>query len=360
MRIILFFMVVSIHVCAPYFYTNTVVGTVNWQFANFFNGFSRFAVDAFVITSGYFMFQDKNPARQIKKLLISIIPFTLPYIYLVSGDYHTIDKIIWHWIDDFLRNSLYFYHMWYIQVMIIIYLLADIINRAADSINKKEHLRLIICLLVLSSVIPTVCYITGYDFVNYRLFTSRVGLFVTLYIIGSYIKKYNSEDNRLIKPSKALCLFLISNFSVVFFSVIYNYKTSPLIFFKGLQGIKMEYPFGGFIGAFCEFNNILVIISAILFFLIFININFSSKVINFIAKKTFGAYVLHVFWIQYLARTIKILNPFAKHETNTYPLYALLFIILVGICSILSIIIVDLVIIFVKKQITKYCIRNKT
>lgn len=349
MRIILFFMVVSIHVCGPYFYKHTIVGTLNWQFANFFNGFSRFAVNAFVITSGYFMLRDKNPTRQIKKLLISIIPFVLPYIYLVSGDYGTVGKILWHWIDDLFRNNLYFYHMWYVQVMVIIYLLAGILNKVSENADRKEHLRLILCLLIISSVIPTICFLTGYDFVNYRQFTSRVGLFVTLYIIGNYIRKYNSEEHRIIKPAKALCLFLISNLSVVFFSIVYNYKTSPLILLNWLNGKNYEYPFNGVRGTFYEFSNIFVIISAVLFFLIFVNLNFSSKIINYIAKKTFGAYVLHVFWIQLLARNSKVLNPFTKYETTTYPVYALLFIILVGIFSILSVIFIDLGIMLIKR-----------
>ena len=93
----------------------------------------------------------------------------------------------------------------------------------------------------------------------------------------------------------------------------------------------MTYPLGGFSGAFYEFNNFLVIVAAVLMLLAFLQTKIpGSQAINRMGGLTYGAYVVHVFWITVLSRFV---NPFAASESPRYPLVAVLLILSVAACS---------------------------
>ncbi len=57
-------------------------------------------------------------------------------------------------------------------------------NKLVNNMDKKEHRNLIIILLILISIIPIL--------INGALgFYSDIGLFICLYFIGAYIRKYD-------------------------------------------------------------------------------------------------------------------------------------------------------------------------
>lgn len=338
MRILLFVMVVCIHVCSPFLNSNHIVSDLSWQFTNLIDGFSRVSVNGFVIISCYFLYTRRNTAKsRLKSLLIPLCFYLIPYLFLYIKDSSNI-WAFYYLFKDLLDNQTYLYHLWYLQVLLIIHLLADYFNLLIDNLDKAKHKSLIVILLVFSSFIPTICYLVDYQFVDTSLFSSRLTLFITLYFIGAYINKYNLSFNRF----KLFISFMIAEIAVVLFTFIYNYKTSPIILALNLRGIELSYPFPGFIGAFYDFNNIVIILASVTLFLFFRSLDFKSKAINYISKKTYGAYILHIFWINILSE-IYYLNPYVYYGTIYYPAVLLIFIFLVSFCSICSVIIIDVV-----------------
>lgn len=331
MRVVLFVMVVAIHVGAPYLSSYNVSGVLNWQFANLLDGGSRIAVDCFVLLTGYFLSSSKDPkpARQIVRVLSPVAFYMLLYLplfYLDSSG--NLVRALSTAAVDLLSNSIYFYHLWYTQVIIILYLLSPYMNVLVSELPKERLRNLILVLYCVASVIPSIVYATGVQFYDLGLLNSRLTLFVLLYLVGAYVRKH-----LLTKASaKGLfSLFVLADMMVVALSFVYNSRHSPLIFFAKQRGVEMAYPLGGFSGAFYEFNNSLVIVAAVLMLLAFLQTKIpGSQAINRMGGLTYGAYVVHVFWITVLSRFV---NPFAASESPRYPLVAVLLILSVAACS---------------------------
>lgn len=329
-RILLFFMVVTIHVSSPYFNTNHIVGLFNWQFTNLLDGCSRIAVNCFILISGYFMIHQSSGIPHLKKLLQPLTLFLLPYYGMYAYE-HGIIKGIYPFLSDFMAADGHFYHLWFFQVMIVLYLLSGYINIVLNTLTRSGYKKLLATLLLLYSILPTLGFLLECEFFKTSLFVSRASLFILLYCIGGYIKKYKLSFPR----RKILPLFLCSQLLIVFLTILYNYKTSPLFLLHKLRGIPLEYPLSGFIGVAYDYNSIFVISASILFFLLFTQREYHSPKINAIAKHVFNGYIIHVFWIGLLAK-IPSISPFIRFQNPDYPIYVLLTIILVFTLSLCS------------------------
>ena len=312
MRIILFVMVVSLHISGPYLTSHFYTGTLEWQFSNMADGFSRLGSIGFVLIAAYFMSSSKSSRswRRVLKLLPPLAFYFPLYLVLYNMDKRAAGaltettKLFWNTpfckaALDFLKADGHFYPLWYVQVFIATYLLAPFLNTVIDHVERQDLKRLITVLFLLTSGIPTLVYITGIQFYRFDLFASNLGFFVTLYLISAYIRRYVDIKT----PAKTLfAVFLGGELSLVFLSFLYNSRYSPLIFFNKLMGITMTYPFSGFLGNFYERTNSLVLATGIAMFLFFLKLDFSSKPVNNLASKTYGAYIVHVFWINILTR----------------------------------------------------------
>lgn len=334
MRIILFFMVVSIHVASPYLSTHTLVGTVNWQVANLLDGGSRVAVDCFVLLTGYFVgsLKDPKPSRLISKALSPVAFYLLlyfPLYFLNSGG--NLAGAICGGLADLAGRGVYLYHLWYVQVLIVVYLLAPYLNLLVQQLSPRQARNLIIVLLVVGSAIPTAVYMTGVDYYDLSLLNSRLLLFITLYLLGAHLRK----NVRIgVPPAKAFGLFIAADCLVVALSCLYNSRYSPLIFFGKLRGVTLAYPFHGMTGAFYEFNNLLVIAASVMLLAAFSSIRFSSKLVNTVSSWSYGAYIVHVWWITVLGHLAAPLGP--VFESARYPLMTVLFVASVAVLSLLT------------------------
>ncbi len=312
MRIILFVMVVSLHISGPYLTSHFYTGTLEWQFSNLVDGCSRLGSIGFVLIAGYFMSSSKSSRswRRVLKLLPPFAFYFPVYLVLYNMDKNAVGvlaeptKLFWDTpfcraVLDFLKADGHFYPLWYVQVFIATYLLAPFLNTLIDHISRQDLKHLITVLFLINSGIPTLVYVTGIQFYRFDFFSSKLGFFVTLYLISAYIRRYvviKAGANTL------LAIFLGGEFSLVFLSFLYNSRYSPLIFFNRLMGITMNYPFSGFLGNFYERTNSLVVATGIAMFLYFLKLDFSSEPVNNVASKTYGAYIGHVFWINILTR----------------------------------------------------------
>ncbi len=331
MRIILFMMVVSLHVSGPYLATRFDSATLNWQFSNLIDGSCRLGSIGFVLISGYFMSGSKSqrPARRVLRLLPPLAFYFPIYLVLYYLDFKVANPAassaanqalsasplafhqtpVFQAIMDFMKAEGHFYPLWYIQVFIATYLLAPYLNLLVRQLTHEQFRNLITVLLTITSAIPTLVYITDIQFYRFDLFSSRLGLFVTLYLIGSYIRKHV----QISKSARTLFLmFATGELLIVLLTFIYNSRFSPLIFFKKIMGVNITYPFNGFSGAFYERSNSLVIATGVLMFLFFLKIEISSeslsKATNWVSAKTYGAYICHVFWVDILGHHFPIFS----------------------------------------------------
>lgn len=150
---------------------------------------------------------------------------------------------------------------WFIKTYVYLFLLSPILNTALEHFNKKQA-------LLSLALLTVICVYFGWywrDDVNkdgYNLVN-----FIWIYCIGYYLR--NHFDLHKTKSIFYLVIWLVASILNALFSILFDTYVS------------------------WSYNNPLVTIAAIGFFLFFVSYDFSSKPINFIAQSTLGIYLLH-------------------------------------------------------------------
>ena len=261
LRIIAMLMIISVH-----YLDAGGGGIVSRPFTmNFNNAFARGAesvaiigVNLFVLITGYFSVKQKGINLRRITGIVLLVAFWggLLYIHgLAAGETFSFVGLI---------KALFPYMfgtMWYIRVYLMLVILAPFLNILLNRLNSKGLITYIAAITVLfsllSSFVPAFKNAAGYDIIH----------FIMMYSIGAAV---NLKSDRL--PSKSLCfiIFLISSAATTAFSV----------WGDGL-------PYWGY-------DFITCVVSSAALFALFIQIEFHSGIINFIAKTTLGIYVLNI------------------------------------------------------------------
>lgn len=263
-------------------------------------------VNSFVLISGYFGIRCKV------KGFLSLLCETCFYYY---GIYFFVGLIgLFEKTETWSIKSLLLpisSSNWYILQYMILYLSAPIINCYIESVNKKNFQKFIICQIVLSVWFGFIMgrpeFGTGFSFV----------FMIALYSIGRYLAIYGQK---FVENSKKYILFVIYILCSVFNSCI-------MIFWHIDLGMNRPY--------MLAYNNPLVIISSIAFFLIFLKMKFYNNYINIIAKSTLAVLLIHTHPI--LKKHFIMINQFLfkNHDFLTYFIIDLLLLSIVFISAIL-------------------------
>jgi hypothetical protein len=150
---------------------------------------------------------------------------------------------------------------WFIKVYIYLFLLSPLVNKALEVCNKKQLHLILLSLTIISvyfgwfwhdEVNPD-----GFNLIN----------FIWIYCIGYYLHHW--FEVKSITPVAYLLIWMVC--SIV----------------NAVGAIAMTSY------AAWTYNNPLLVIAAIAFFLFFVSFDFSSKIINNIARCTLGVYLIH-------------------------------------------------------------------
>ncbi len=226
-------------------------------------------VTIFVIITGYVSYGKNIKISKIIKLEFQVIFYSL-ILYIISS-------IIMHTniLSIDLVKSIFpiiFKKYWFISAYIILYLFVPYINMIIDKFDNDILKKLIITNIVLVFIIPT---ITTSD-----LFFNELFQFISFYLVGAYIKKYNinviNKKKQINILMICICIFLISSTIIIEF-----------ISFK-FQFLK---PYSTY---FFNRNSIFILMLAICIFLEFISIEeYNCNIINNISSTTLGIYLIH-------------------------------------------------------------------
>ena len=225
---------------------------------------SCIGVDLFILISGFFSIRPK---------LKSIINLFSVLFFFYVGTY------IWRCAMGCVSFNLgmLFYHAcafsrenWFIQAYLFLMLLSPILNAFVESVDKKK--------LSLFVLVYAGCalYFSCIKHSTYFYFNDgySVTCFILLYLIGRYIRLYLRTDLERI-PS--LLLWVGYVFSTLILSLSYFLGTIGPINLSG----------------FAQYDSLFVIIPAVLLFLLFGRISFSSRFVNFIGKSCLAVFILH-------------------------------------------------------------------
>lgn len=215
-------------------------------------------VDLFVIITSWFSTeQNKINFLKIFRLLIEVSFWGIVSLFLAycvrEGPFDLV-SIIKVSVPYLWKGR------WFVEAYVIFIILIPFVNVCLRNIGQKQHLWLLIISFVLFILWPSFLpnppiddY--GYGFVH----------FLSLYILVSYIKRsYN------IIGCKLMC---IAAFIISFF----------LVLWQSLRDVSTCW----------MYNNIFVIFEALFLFLLFIQFDFKSHVINLLASVSFGVFLIH-------------------------------------------------------------------
>lgn len=280
LRIIACFMVVLLHVSAPYVIQNTDNPNFYFTIGNFYDSISRICVPIFVMISGAFLI-DNNKNRDYmlfyKKTYNKIIIPTMIWSFLYFLFY-----LMCLMYEDFMGNEVNYlvpliswingkpyYHLWYLYMIIGLYLITPFLIMIRDEIGDNRFLKLGYILTFLGFIISITSELFWLiKFINY---------------LGYFILGYSIRKKQDVNFKKS-CMFLL----YWFITAIGIFIATELIVVNGWLNKNPLY--------FYENLSPLVLIGSITMFSAFASMGEIrlSPLVDRLAEHSFNIYTLHV------------------------------------------------------------------
>lgn len=262
--------------------------TPNQFLMNIIICFGQVGVAIFFAITGYFIYGAKhynwkrlfNIARPTWFYSLFFLVVTLLFDTSVINFVWPIDDVIIHSIFPITTGT-----YWFVSAYVVLHLLIPYIKVWLDALNKKQLLRLILIIAAVS-VIPNLLLYSMTD-TSSAFFTFPSALFYA--IVGYAVHRLKDDLSR----TSDLSFFLIGLSGVVLYilsSLLIHFATTRF----GYVNIN---------------NNILIdtmslpcMLTAIPLVIIFSRQDFVNRFINYVAKLTFGVYLIHSnkFFIMYV------------------------------------------------------------
>lgn len=285
-----------------------------WLAGNLYESLTRYCVPIFVMISGALLLNDKKIINYDKKHLQRIIRLFMcllvwSFIYYTHTCIFSKDKFsLLGFIKAFCEQKISG-HLWFMYMILGIYLIAPLVKKLFENINKKE-LQILLCIWLYTSVIIEICkHFWGISF-NIELFFIKD--YIGYFILGGYIERYNMENNHRIKIYIIGVIGVISTFVLTFLDTRNN------------GGKIVTYWYDYF-----SINVVLGSIAIFTFIKYKYKINkLNIRIIKFISKYSFGIYLIHILIQKELNRLVFHNNLMPGHPIITIPLTSMLILVI--------------------------------
>ena len=246
-------------------------------------------VNCFILLTGYFQSKSKFKMKKFINLLFvtyfyKVLITTLGY----SLGWISLSKLEFLWQISPFDFSNY----WFIKIYLVLYCLSPFINKFIRSIDRKTFRNLLIILFIFCSVLVTAT--------NQQIFPNSSGYslvqFVFMYLVGAYLREYIINDKikeKMYKDKIELAKNIFIAVSIFILCFIANY-----ILFRMGNFLMSK---GGFIflignrikSVFMNYDNPLVVIGSVGFFMIFALLKIKNRFINILSAVIFPVYLIH-------------------------------------------------------------------
>lgn len=225
------------------------------------------AVNLFVLISGYFGIRWKL------KGFLSVV-FQLMFFYILCmaisvavghehmGIISMARQMGWGWLSGW----------WFASVYIGLYIMAPVLNAFVEKVTKRQLFYLLVAFYVYQTVLPS-WFNSGYSIIS----------FMGLYLIGRLLSTIDWSAYKWFKSSKMLAVS--GGVTVLFAAEVLLYA---ILRHHGGTAIQ-----GSIFGM--SYNNPLVILQSITFFVFFLTLRFTNKTVNWFASSALSIYLLHLY-----------------------------------------------------------------
>lgn len=277
LRILLAFMVVTIHIGAPS--TGNVINQITWMpnklFAYFVHYSSIPAVNIYILISGYFSYKQLESKNVFKKAIslwmilffYSVVGFTLSIIFF--NESFTVNSLI-HRV--FLLST---GEWWFMTNYFCLLLLSPFLNTIISSLTKKTFSCFFCFVVIIFGILPA--FDEWKDPIGLNYGYSLIW-FIPLYIIGGGIKRFSlGIKNKGFQ--KFFFMYILMTFVIL----------AQEIFFAKILHMANN--------AFSHYNSFTILLQAIFLFLAFVNLKIGGGKINnvivFISSLSLSVYIFH-------------------------------------------------------------------
>ncbi len=273
----------------------------NYVFLTLWGMWGKTGINVFILISGYFMCTASLTIRRYCRILFEWILYHFGiYIILLTAGYETVGL---NRLFDLFFGIFRYANMSgaFDSSFFIFYLFIPFMNVFIRGVTKAEYKKFIIYLIFVFTILSTV-------FFNKAVF-GEIFWFVAVYFIGAYLRLYPPVWSNSFKASgRLLIMSLVFAYASVIFMIIVG------------AAIKK----GSAVYFLYDANKPGAVLVSIMLFAAFKNLNIGySKVINLIAKTTFGVLLIHAnsgAWRQFMWRDLLHVDTF-----YSLPLYVLVF-----------------------------------
>lgn len=230
----------------------------------FIDSFLIMTVNCFIFISGYYGI--KFRVKTILSLLIQAITYSIGIdlvFDLFNGDSFSADSV-WNGLLSVPEGQ-----WWFITTYVFLYLLSPFLNLAKKHLTKFQFLYILGVLTVINFIVGFTLEASSLGVLNgYSLFS-----FICIYFYGQAFNGYTD-----LKKGKWLYFILYVLCSLLIF----------VMFYVGLKHFTADLAWTAF-----SYNNPLVLISAISFFLFFKQLKISYKGVSFFSSSVLAVYLVH-------------------------------------------------------------------
>ena len=248
----------------------------------FLRTITRFAVPCFIMITGCLLLNPKKEVTldkiktYIKRMLLVLATFGLTFAFIesyISSTDKNLINIILTALSNLVQGNAWA-HMWYLYCLIGLYILTPLLKKIVKYSSEIEVKFTLICLFILSTLIPTINQIFKLNISTFYL----EGLnFIFIYLCGYYITCTNIIKEKYLYIGGIIGT--IGYFLCCYFN-IYNSQVSAFMILETMAIVKL-------------FSTEKIKIKP-------------NKFINIVSKYSFTIYLVHCFWINLLNKGVHL------------------------------------------------------
>lgn len=245
-------------------------------------------VNSFVLLTGYYQVQSRFKIKKVINILILMLFYRI-FCLIIAINLNWIQYV---GIKDLILKivPLSNFSYWYLNVYVVLYLISPYLNIFVNNTSKKKYGIFLIILFIFCSIITRT---TMQEFIANEDGYSLIH-FIFMYLVGGYLRKYDGTINfkvlnKRITTMDKSNIFLIIYFIIEIIKFLLNYLGTNNNILLEFVNVRLKYSFDRLI-----YDDPLVILQSISYFLFFKNLKIKSRIINALSLATNEVYLFHM------------------------------------------------------------------
>lgn len=316
LRVISMIMIVSLHYLKQGGVLDTLkFGDTNYPVAWLIEAFCYVSVNCYVLISGYFLCKSSFRLSKVFDIVLEVVFYSVGIYILfcaIGVEQFSVSSLITGYLFPLIHGE-----YWFATVYVVLYLISPFLNKWINALDKKEHLKLLVIMGLVFSVIPSVFFFAGESLGvagGYSLIW-----FVFVYLVSAYIRIYD------VKFKSSYLVLIFTGASLVAFCM--KYCQMAVI--------------GNELWSLYRYNSITVLLASVALFLLFVQMKPKNhRIWAFFGSTTFGVFLIHT---QYIMRDKvlwkQIIRPmdYCFSNTGTFILHMVVSVLVIYIsCSVID------------------------